>query len=301
MKLHRLSLCTFGMIFIVLCAHAETVSRSVPLTTNIVRVYLNGSHELHLTQGEDEYVKLTAPEEMLARVEARVKGKSLYLGRRNKNNSWGAFDLSPPVRFDVQLKQIEAIRMWGSGQTYTGDLEVDRLKVILAGSGKIIMQTVKARKLNVEIAGSGNFQGDSIESKELEIQIAGSGKIDIAQVQVVTIEIDIAGSGDVTLDNLNAEELEIDIAGSADIDIAGYVKRQELEINGSGDYSAADLISDYAEIEIRGSGDVDINVQQRLIAEISRGADLVYHAGPELEVDISGNGKHRYAGNSRRN
>ena len=285
-----------------LSSHAGTITRSVPLTTDVTRVYLNISSELHLSQGDEEYVRVTVPEEVLSKVDARVKGRSLYLGREGswEGDNWRGHDLDVPVRFDVQLKRIDALRIRGSGNAHVGDLVSDRIKIIMYGSGKVVAQSIKAKDLDLEMAGSCDFEGGRIESEEMGIEVAGSAKIKIAGVEAGELEINIAGSGDLILEELTAAELDTEISGSADINLSGTVSRQELEINGSGDYKAANLVSDYAYIDIRGSGDVEINVQHQLTAEITRGSDLVYHGGPDLDVDVSGQGKYRNAAGSNR-
>ena len=285
-------------------AIAETVSRNVPLTTEITRIYLNGSNELHLSQGEEEFVKLTAPEELLPRIEARVKGKGLYLGREEgpwNDRSWTGFDLVTPVRFDVQLKTIDAIRVWGSGNATISELESDHLRIIIFGSGNVVSHGIRANKVNVEIGGSGEFEGDYIESSKVDLEINGSAKVELARSVTRSVNIEINGAADMKLSDLTSEELDVEINGTADLDLKGNVSSQELEVNGSGGYTAPDLLCDNAYIEIRGQGDVEVNVQRQLRAELNRGAELVYYGNPELDLDISGYGKYRNAGNNRRN
>jgi len=296
----RAGLVIFSMAGMLPAAHGETVTRTVNFPDEITRVYLNGSNELHLTQGNDEYVKLTAPEEMVSRVEARVKGRSLYLG---KEKNWGAnvWDSNSsqnvtPVRFDVQLKRIDAIRIIGSGKAYTGDLVGDRLRIIMVGNARAVMKSIMVRDLKVEFSGSCDFKGDKIVAGESELRIGGSGKIDIAQLDTDALEIDIGGSGNVKLEKIIAAKLETKINGSGNLDLGGRAGTQDLEINGSGDYRAKDLVSDTAYIDIRGGGEVKVSVKKELTAELMKGANLVYYGGPELEADISGKGKFHKAG-----
>ena len=281
-------------------AYAGTVSSSVPLTTEITRVYFNGSGELHLTQGDDEYIKLTAPEEMLSRIKPRVKGKSLYLGRQNNSGGFGLDVTNTPIRFDVQLKRIDAIRIWGSANVWIGDLQSDRLKLVLAGNSDVKAKSLKAWEIKLALAGNCDFTSVRVETGETDIKVSGSGKINIAELETSRVDLSIAGSGDVTVGSLTAARLDTEIVGSANLDLKGKVDLQELNVGGSGDYRAGELTSNVAYIEVMGSGDVDINVQKLLTAELSRGADLVYRGSPGLDTDISGEGKYRNAGSERK-
>lgn len=295
MNIARIITLAIALIGISLAAQAETVSRSVPLTTEITRVYLTGSGELHLTQGEDEYIKLTAPEEMLSRVEARVKGRSLYLGRRMNSRGNGFDVMNSPIRFDVQLKRIDAIRIWGSANVWLGDLQSDRLKLVLAGNSNVKAKSLKAWEMKLALTGNCDFKGDRVETGETDIKVSGSGKINIDELETNRADISITGSSDVTLVSLQAVKLDTEIAGSAKLNLKGKVDLQELSLAGSGVYRAGDLASNFAYIDVMGSGDINVNVKKRLSAELSRGADLVYHGSPGLDTDISGEGKYRNA------
>ena len=257
---------------ITLASQAETVSRSVPLTTDVTRVNFTGVGELHLTQGEDEYIKLTAPEEMLDKVEARIKGRSLYLGKKN-NVVIGGTPGATQIRFDVQLKRIDAIRVWGSANAWIGDLQSDRLKVVLAGNSKLTANSIKAWEMKLALAGSCNFKGDRLETGEADMKVSGSGTINIAELQSGRVDVSVAGSSDINLDAVQAGKLDTQVSGSASLSLKGKVDHQELEVAGSSNYKAQDLISNTAYIEVMGSGDVDVNVQKQLTAELSRGAD----------------------------
>lgn len=297
MNIKRIATAAIALTVITLAVRAETVSRTVPLTTEITRIYFNGSGELHLTQGEEEYIKLTAPEEMLSRIKPRIKGRSMYLGRWNKSGGFGLNATTPPIRFDVQLKRVDAVRIWGSANAWIGDLQSDRLKVVLAGNSNLTAKSLKAWEMKLSLAGNCDFQAGRVEAGESDIKVSGSGKIDIAELQASRMDITIAGSGDLTFAALNAEKVDTEVAGSAKINLMkGKVGLQELTVAGSGDYKAPDLISNIAYIEIMGSGDVDVNVQKQLTAELSRGADLVYRGGSRLDTDISGEGIYRNAG-----
>lgn len=284
--------------------HGDTVTRSVPLTSEITRIYLYGNRQLNLTQGEEEFVRLTAPEELLAQVEARIRGRSLYLGKEFnvwQNGNPGSRLQDASIRFDVQLKRIDAVRVLGSGRVKLNDLEADRLRIYMWGSGKVEAGTINSNDMRLKITGDCDFEGAGINSRRTDIEVSGSAKINIGRVESDEVDIEITGSGDMKLVSIEAGNLETEISGSGDLDLAGHVGYQDLELSGSADYRASNLITEESYINIFGSGDVEISVQRRLTAQLSRGADLVYYSGPDLEVDISGRGKSRNAGNSRRN
>ena len=186
-----------SLAWLSLAATADTVSRNVPLTMDVSRVYFTGSGELHLTQGEDEFIKLTAAEDVLDKVEARIKGRSLYLGKKKNSRGVDVDVMNDPIRFDVQLRQIDAVRIWGSANAWIGDLQSDHLKVVLAGSNKVVAKSIKAWEMNLRLAGSCEFKGDRIETGELGMKVSGSGKIGISALDTPRVDLSIAGSSDV--------------------------------------------------------------------------------------------------------
>jgi hypothetical protein len=291
--MHKPVLVILISILFTLTAQAETVTRNVPLTRQVTRIYLNGAYELYLTQGEEEYVRLTAPEDMISTVNARIQGKSLYLGREVNWDSDGLGHDRTPLRFDVQLRQVDAVRVLGSGRAHIGDLTSDWLKIIIAGSGKVDATNLRAGELHLETAGSCEFKGGSIMASDFGIEIGGSADVEISRLEAEVAAINVAGSADITLSEITALKVDTEISGSADIEMRGTVSRQELELNGDSDYQAKDLVSDSAYVEIRGSGDAELNVRKQLTAELSPGANLIFQGGTELEVDISGRGKYR--------
>ena len=280
---------------------AETVSRSVSLPVDVTHIYLNGENELHLTQGDDQFVRVTAQQDTLARIQARIKGKALYLGIQEKyrDSVWPLTNSGPVyrVRFDVQLAQIDAIRVRGSGKAIIGDMVSNRLKVILYGNASAEIQSLKTRSLRLELSGKCAVLGGTITAEQGKLQVAGSGKINVGHMVMNKLDINIAGTADIELADLNATGLETVINGQGNLKLGGHIGHQYLEVNGSGNFQASKLISDDADIEIRGAGDVVVSARKQLTAEITRGANLVYYGSSKLETDINGSGKFRNAGN----
>ena len=281
----------------------EPVARQVALDGDITRIYLTGAAELHVNQGEEQYVRLTTSQAQVDKILARVRGRSLYLGWdiAEQGEYWGEDHRGEPVRYDVQLAQLDALRVRGSGHAFLGNLVARRLKLIMLGSGNIDAESIHAEDLRIEIAGSGEVDAKQIVVEEMGIEVAGNTSINIETLTAAELEIDIAGNADIDIPNLQTEELETEISGNAHIDLAGRAGTQDLEINGAGDYNTPDLVSDYVYLEIRGNGDVVVAVEKDLTAELARGAELEYYAGPDLKVDISGRGDARQVGNIRKN
>jgi hypothetical protein len=267
---------------------AEVITSTVPLQ-GVSRIQINGSNDLYFTQGDTEFVKITAERAMLDQVEARVKGSMLYLSSKRNNRGW--FSADSHVRFDVQLQDLGDLRMNGSGNAWLGDLNVANLMLTLNGSGDLQLQSVTTSGFRMKLTGSGNIDAGNIDAEQVQLRIFGSGEMEVPGITAETVNINIAGSGDIDVDRMQAEALEISISGSGDIALAGTVEQQRIEIYGSGNYRARDLYSNHAEIEVGGSGNVVVNVDKYLSTYLSRGASVNYHGGPDLVIDAGGRGR----------
>jgi len=271
---------------------AEVISSRVDLQ-GVSRIQMDGSSELYFTQGDDEYVKITAEREILDTVDARVKGNLLHLSR--KRQGWGSFNPPAQIRFDVQLQDLSQLRVNGAGDVVLGKLEAADLSVVLSGSCDLKLDTLKTGDFRLKMNGSSDLEAAAIETKLSQVRVFGSGKLNIEGVATDRLDIVVSGSGDIDVARLEAEEIEITINGSGYINLSGAVEHQRLEVNGSGKYHAPELHSRTAEIEVNGSGNVEVSVEEHLSTFLSRGGEVTYHAGPDLEIETGGSGKVRRA------
>ncbi len=293
------SLTLFLLTFLTLPVAAEEVTRRVDLD-GVSRIRMDGSNNLHFTQGDDEHVSITTEKEMLERVDARVEGNMLHLSRKRQQKGWGWFNNDwgnnqTPVYFEVELKDLSQFRINGAGKVVMDELETPKLTLNAAGSSDFELATLKAGELRLRMAGSSRLEAKAITAKEIEVQIFGSGKLEIPEVIADGVELAIAGSGDIEVDRLETKDLEISINGSGDVTLAGSVDSQRLAVNGSGKYRAYGLASRAADIEVNGSGSVEVNVREQLTTELSRGSVVTYQGGPDLNIDASGGGRVRRA------
>ncbi|MEH6559262.1 MAG: DUF2807 domain-containing protein [Oceanicoccus sp.] len=282
-----------GTIILVNVAFAEVVTKTVALD-DVKKIRLFGDHEFYVTQGDDEFVKITATRTLLPKILAEIRGDTLIL--KSRNSGWNLFNFDSHARFDVQLKDIRSIHTSGSGYVEVDDLSTGDLSIKRSGSGDLLFAQITAEYVKIEVSGSGDINGSLLNARELDLRISGSGDIQLQQLLInETIDSNISGSATVTVDKLIANELEVSISGSGELTVngKGRVKYQEIDITGSGGYFGAQVISETARLDIAGSGDADIHVIDKLAVDLTGSSDVIVRGKPTVDSNISGSGEIR--------
>ncbi len=194
-------------------------------------VALTGSMTLVLRQAAREAVEVRADDNLLPLIETTVverKGvPTLEIGTRRG----ASYSTRQPIVVSVDVVDLKALSLSGSGDTVAEGLKVGDLQARIAGSGDLRLQQLSAGSLTVKIAGGGDVMASGRAGK-LSISIAGSGDVAARELEADEVSVSIAGSGDA---NVNARTtLRVAIAGSGDVAYSGN-PTVETSIVGSGD------------------------------------------------------------------
>ena len=195
--------------------------RSLPFFNSLS---LEGSYELELTYGNDFYVELEGPSNIINHIQTIVDDKTLTF---YSNECFNSVD---KVKIYVTMPLIEAIWLNGSGSiTSTNTLLADNLSIYADGSGKIDV-ALDALELRLSVMGSGLVDLYGIVDDEF-ININGSGKIRSFGLEALATEVQIIGSGNVEVRTL--DELDVSIRGSGSVFYKGN-PNVKTTLSGSG-------------------------------------------------------------------
>jgi hypothetical protein len=195
-------------------------------------VKATGPDTVEIAVGQPFSVKAEGSAEALKRLEIKVEGGVLKIGRKEGfGNFWGSSGSGATVR--VSMPAL-------SGATLTG-------------SGDVSVDKVEGKTLAVEVTGSGNLKVASVKVGALDADLTGSGNIDLAGV-ADTITLSTTGSGDVDGERLKAGKASISVTGSGNVDLAsdGPV---DIRIMGSGDVKVKGRAQ--CKVSAMGSGEAD--------------------------------------------
>lgn len=197
---------------------------------DFTRVDLRGADDVEVSTSGDFSVRAEGDTEILDKLEIRIDGDRLIVGRKDRSGwNWGGDD-DGDVRILVSMPAIRSGTLAGSG-----DLTINRAQGDfdgeLAGSGDLTIGILQGGRSAFSLAGSGTI-ATSGRIDRLDLSIAGSGNFDAPGLNAGAADIDIAGSGDVrTLVNGDAS---VSILGSGDVDL-GEQARCKVSKMGSGE------------------------------------------------------------------
>jgi hypothetical protein len=196
---------------------------------DFTRVELRGSDDVEVSTGGDFSVRAEGDAEILDRIEIRIDGDRLIVGRKDRAGwNWGGGD--GDVRILVSMPTIRSGLLAGSGDLTinraTGDFDGN-----LAGSGDMTIGILQGGRGDFSLAGSGTSAASG-QIDRFELSIAGSGSFDAPGLTASHADINIAGSGDVRA--LVNGDASIAIMGSGDVDL-GPQARCSVNKLGSGD------------------------------------------------------------------
>lgn len=214
--------------------------------SNFSRVTLEGFGDVFIEQGKTESVSVETDDNIIPLLDIQVRGNELILGIKR------GMDLNP-------------------SESITYNLTVKNLN-------------------DIKLAGSGTFHVGPLQSENFGLSIPGSGDINISSITAESLSLELNGSGNITLEDVDAKSVDTSLSGSGDITLDGKTNTQQVEVNGSGNYAAGNLRTDKATVSIPGSGNITVWVEDELNIVVSGSGNIRYYGKPVLDQRISGSG-----------
>lgn len=197
---------------------------------DFARVELRGADDVEVSTGGDFSVRAEGDSQILDRLEIRIDGDRLIVGRKDRAGwNWGN-DEDDGVRILVSMPTIRSGLLAGAG-----DLTINRTQGDfdgeLAGSGDLTIGILQGGSASFSLAGSGTIAASG-QVDRLDLSIAGSGDFDAPELTANGADVNIAGSGNVRA--LISGDASVSILGSGDVDL-GSQARCKVSKMGSGD------------------------------------------------------------------
>jgi hypothetical protein len=197
--------------------------------TGFTAVDLRGSDDVDIKIGEAFSVRAEGGAKILDRLDIRVDGTTLRIGRKDSDN-WGWHSGDNGAKISITMPRLTSASVAGSGNL-TADRAEGDFTADVAGSGNLKVGEVKGGAVKLDIAGSGNITVAGTATS-LDADTAGSGDIDARGLTATSAKVSIAGSGNVR-GTVNGEA-QVSIMGSGDVDLGGGAKCK-VSTMGSGD------------------------------------------------------------------
>ena len=236
-------------ILLSVVALAKNQSGSIRTFDSLNGISLLGSGNVEIIHGNKNEVSIHAPNDLIPYLLTEVENGTLKIGKRKKG--WKKFRfLNEEIRYKITVKDID----------------------------------------HLKISGSGDIIADKLSGNACRVAISGSGEIDVNKIDTGKLNINLSGSGDIEIENIRAKNIDVGISGSGDIEIEGKTDELELSISGSGDFDSPGLRSKSAVVNIYGSGDANFGCSDKLEAHLTGSGDVVCLGNPSVRSHSTGSG-----------
>ncbi|MGD8865900.1 MAG: head GIN domain-containing protein [Anaerolineales bacterium] len=179
------------------------------------RVSFEGVGKLVVTQGSEESLTIEAEDNILPRIETRVRGRTLEI--RFDTDRWeNIIRPTRPIRFYLTVTDLESIFLSGLGDIEVQDIESESMDVTLSGAGSITLSGSVERQ-DVNVSGAGAYDAGDLESEIADINLSGAGSATVWVTE--SLDVNITGLGSVRY--YGDPELEQSISGLGSIEAMG--------------------------------------------------------------------------------
>lgn len=181
------------------------------------KVAVSGSDDVSIRHGTGFSVVATGAQDDLDKLDIKVEGGQLKVGRKSSGWNWSGKD----VAVAVTMPALRGLAISGSADVRADKGAADVFDVRVSGSGNVDVASLDAKTTNVSVSGSGDVRMAGRCGAQ-NVKVAGSGNVDLLALNCVNSAISVAGSGDVMA--RASGQAAISIAGSGDVTITGGAK-----------------------------------------------------------------------------
>lgn len=146
---------------------AATQTRDVP---SFASIDLAGANNVVVHVGGEQKVVVHADDNLIRRVKTGVRDGRLVIGSR------GSFSTRTPMRVDIVVPSLDAIRLSGSGVVIVDGLHATTFTVDVPGSG-VLSVSGTADRLDATVGGSGDVELQDLIAHDATAVVAGSGRL----------------------------------------------------------------------------------------------------------------------------
>lgn len=203
--------------------NSEPRENATPATRNFATgafesVSLEGPDAVRVVRGPRASVVASGRTDVLDRLDIRVEGGALKIGRE-RENGWRLGRQEDRGATIVVTTPI----MRGASIAGAGDLDVDHgggetFDASIAGAGNLTIGEIVAKRADLSISGAGDLRVAG-RAESVRVSIAGAGDIDAARLGSAVASVSIAGSGNARV--AARQSADVSIVGSGDVEIAG--------------------------------------------------------------------------------
>jgi hypothetical protein len=205
------------------------ITRREQPVSGFQRVSLEGEGVLTILQNGGKSLAIEAETNIMPRIQTDIHDGVLRI-RFMRENWPDVIRPTMPIRYQLELEQLQALGLSGSGSIQAGAIRAHDLEMDMSGSGDITLQDVRAESIRLLASGSAKISLKG-SVRDMEIAISGSGICHAEEVECESARVYLTGSGHVAI-HVN-KSLDVSISGSGSVSYTGQPAVRS-SITGSG-------------------------------------------------------------------
>jgi hypothetical protein len=190
-------------------------------------ISLETAGRLFLIQGDEEYLSIDAPPDVVRRIITKVDGDTLHIRYQ------GIFTGRKTVPiFKLGMKSVRNVIASSAGDIEADGIEAEELALDASSSGNIVIGSLSARKVQVRIRSSGSVEIGDGRLTTLDAKLTSSGNLRIAG-KAQSMALNVLSSGDVKGDNFQISSAAVTLSSSGDA-VIWVMDRLDAKLSGKG-------------------------------------------------------------------
>lgn len=242
---------------------------------NFTRIDMRAAGDIHLTQGQDFQVEVSADEQIHDILDITVEDETLIIKFEDKKNR---IRINETITYTITMPIIAA--------------------VTIAGGGSLHCERIAGKSFELNLPGGATVEIGSIAVADYDLIVPGGAKVKINQVQAGNAVIEMPGSATIIIDRFDADNLDMKVQGAGNISLSGRVITQNIVVPGVGNIKAGNLQSDATYIRSMGVGNVTVWANHDLDVSIKGMGRVRYYGDPKVKKSSKGFGSVKRLGDA---
>ena len=217
----------FSILAMTGCSSDGTIQTRTDEVSGFDQIEINTFGEFIITQGDEESLKIEAPQDYLRYITSEVEGNTLVIGTRR------GFIGGPihHVAYTLTVKDLEEVSLTGAAAIKIYALDTDQFEIDLTGAGSIEIDDLSAESLDVNLTSAGAIViAGEVDSQE--VSISGIGSYEAGDLRSDDVEILLTGAGSAVV--WAEESLDVNITGVGSVAYFGDNPNVNQNVSGLG-------------------------------------------------------------------
>jgi hypothetical protein len=196
----------------------------------ISEVTLAGTGNLVVIPSDTPSLIITADENLLDFIEAKVSGKTLSL----RTKSGYSLRSKTPIRYTLMVKRLDKVAVTGAGDATVDGWSGNSLTASVSGAGNLTLRNVVCSSLVATLSGAGDMKASGT-ARIFQAKVSGAGDIDATALEPGDADVQISGAGNISL--WATGTLKARVSGAGDVKYKG-TPTVERRVSGAGSISS---------------------------------------------------------------